>query len=441
MSQSETKCILCGGAAASSFVIPGEAQPRYFCTTCGSCRIEKKDKKTQETVKCDHPAKMIIMDPKTASIAGMACGIHKGKLEEQVKGNPGLISIAVNPVKGGKAASTRAAPAQQSGLTGPITASTYADRMPGLPQLQNASVPGFAGQEQKLIPVPTPAAVAAPAPVETLVGTGKCQAKFASGQKKGQVCGKNVKDGGLYCGMHSKKGGSTPTKTAPIPAAAGSSALPPAWGMQGLPQAVAATKPKIEKPTFAPLGGETDYRIIVGNGAYSQSTRMVIKKGSGVDVETHPDFDQIIILLNGQLKIRTLLPNETEAKDSDLTPGGIGIIPAGVQHTIVNNGNDDAILYSIYTKPNHHLQNEQNGPAVTLPELKSTPPLKVEAPSGVLSVDLKSQTSVPTTAPLDSGALTSQLPPTVPTASDATTASIPKPALPAVPTLAVTEQH
>lgn len=440
MSQSETKCIACNEPGVLSFLIPGETQPRYLCKTCGSCRIEKKDK-TQGMVKCEHPAKMLIMDASTASIAGMACGIHKGKLEEQAKKNSNFVTIAMNPAKGGKTTSAHAAPTQQPGLTGPIDPSTYASHMPGVPQLQVAPVPGFAGQEQKLVPVPTPASAALSTPTETKVGTGKCQATFASGQKKGQVCGKNVKDGGLYCGMHSKKGGSTPTKTAPIPAVAGSSMLPPAWGMQGLPQAVAATKPKIEKPTFAPLGGETDYRIIVGNGAYSQSTRMVIKKGSGVDVETHPDFDQIIILLNGQLKIRTLLPNETEAKDSDLTPGGIGIIPAGVQHTIVNNGNDDAILYSIYTKPNHHLKDEKEGPVVTLPELKSTPPLKVEAPSGVPTVDLKSQTSVPTTAPLDSGSLTSQLPPTVPTASDATPASVPKPVLPAVPTLAVTEQH
>lgn len=462
MSQSEIKCAVpnCTEGAAFSFSMPGEAGLQYLCKTNGTCVFKKKG-----NASCDHPAKNLIIDTKENRIVAMACGVHKAKMDEVVKAHStNYVVVPLNPVKGGK--SGAAASTQQYGLTGvssqpPPAAVVYGAQMPGMTELQATPVPNLGGQAQSLNPVPTtvgpqlPAQQMAVAMAAVQSGdlkpTGKCQAILASGKHKNEPCGKTAKTG-LYCGMHAKKGGSTPSKTASLPSVAGSAKVPTEFGLSGLPQALAAAKRDPVPPIFvtspdsfksadSKVPMENMYRVIVGNGVYSQTTRMVIKKGSGVDTEIHPDLDQIIVVLSGHLIVQAAEPISGKLSQYELMAGGIGIIPAGFQHILINSDDDNVVLYSIYTKPNHHLKNENDGPVVNFPSPKTTPPLTVEAASGVPTVDLKSQTSVPSTLPLASGSLTSQLPPTVPTSE-----LIPKPTLPEVPvtaaaTSAVTEQH
>jgi len=89
-----------------------------------------------------------------------------------------------------------------------------------------------------------------------------------------------------------------------------------------------------------------DYRRVLYTSKNSQLVVMSIKPGDEIGMEVH-DLDQFIRIEKGSAKV-VLDGNETEVKDDFAI-----VIPNGTNHNVINTGDSDLKLYSIYSPPEH----------------------------------------------------------------------------------------
>lgn len=88
------------------------------------------------------------------------------------------------------------------------------------------------------------------------------------------------------------------------------------------------------------------FREVLFTGPHSQLVVMSLKPGEDIGMETHGSVDQFIRVEAGQGKA---ILNGTEHKLED---GSAVVIPAGVEHNIVNSSKTEPLkLYSIYSPP------------------------------------------------------------------------------------------
>ncbi|MFC1648125.1 cupin domain-containing protein [Nanoarchaeota archaeon] len=104
-----------------------------------------------------------------------------------------------------------------------------------------------------------------------------------------------------------------------------------------------AYKADIEKETLE----NEDYRRILHTGKMMQLVVMSLKPGEEIPAEVHHDIDQFFRVEKGKALIR-VDDEKYELKDDDII-----IIPAGTEHQVLNTGEDDLKLYTIYTPPEH----------------------------------------------------------------------------------------
>jgi mannose-6-phosphate isomerase-like protein (cupin superfamily) len=102
----------------------------------------------------------------------------------------------------------------------------------------------------------------------------------------------------------------------------------------------------------ATLGNNT-FRKVLFTGEHLQLTVMRLAPGEDVGLEVHPEHDQFIRVEAGAARL-DLGPSRNEVTESrELGPDWACIIPAGVWHNVVNVGEDDVRLYSLYAPPEH----------------------------------------------------------------------------------------
>ena len=89
-----------------------------------------------------------------------------------------------------------------------------------------------------------------------------------------------------------------------------------------------------------------DYRRVLYTSKNSQLVLMSIKPGDEIGEEVH-ELDQFIRIEEGRGKA-VLDGVETEIEDDYAV-----VIPAGTNHNIVNTGDTDMKLYTIYSPPEH----------------------------------------------------------------------------------------
>ncbi len=90
----------------------------------------------------------------------------------------------------------------------------------------------------------------------------------------------------------------------------------------------------------------TDYRRVLYTAKNSQLVIMNIKPGDEIGTEVH-ELDQFIRIEDGNGKA-VLDGLEYEIEDDFAI-----VIPAGMKHNIINTGNEDLKLYSVYSPPEH----------------------------------------------------------------------------------------
>ena len=95
------------------------------------------------------------------------------------------------------------------------------------------------------------------------------------------------------------------------------------------------------------------FRTVVFTGEHTQLTVMSIPVGDDIGVEVHPENDQFIRIEQGSARIE--LGRSKDALDEHREAGADWalIVPAGIWHNVVNVGDDDLKLYSLYSPPHH----------------------------------------------------------------------------------------
>lgn len=99
----------------------------------------------------------------------------------------------------------------------------------------------------------------------------------------------------------------------------------------------------IERDTLA----NEDFRRVLFTGPNMQLVLMTLRPGEDIGLETHDDHDQFIRIEAGT-GVARLSGEETRLED-----GSIVVIPAGVEHNIMNTSQEPLRLYTLYSPPEH----------------------------------------------------------------------------------------
>lgn len=100
----------------------------------------------------------------------------------------------------------------------------------------------------------------------------------------------------------------------------------------------------IEKDTLA----NEDFRRVLFTGPHTQLVLMTLQPGEDIGLERHDDVDQFIRVESGEGK--ALLDGQSH----HLGDGSAVVIPAGVEHNIINASSSARLkLYSLYSPPQH----------------------------------------------------------------------------------------
>jgi mannose-6-phosphate isomerase-like protein (cupin superfamily) len=104
----------------------------------------------------------------------------------------------------------------------------------------------------------------------------------------------------------------------------------------------------IERTT---LENET-FRTVVFTGEHTQLTVMRLAPGEDIGLEVHEDRDQFLRIESGTGRAQ-MGSSQNELEERDVKDNRALIVPAGVWHNVVNTGDQDLKLYSLYSPPEH----------------------------------------------------------------------------------------
>jgi mannose-6-phosphate isomerase-like protein (cupin superfamily) len=99
----------------------------------------------------------------------------------------------------------------------------------------------------------------------------------------------------------------------------------------------------IEKETLE----NTNFRKVLYTGDHSQLVVMSIRPNETIGMEVHSTVDQFFRIEQGSGKVIRNGVEDTFEEDYGF------IVPAGVEHDVINTGDTDLKLYTIYSPPNH----------------------------------------------------------------------------------------
>ncbi len=105
----------------------------------------------------------------------------------------------------------------------------------------------------------------------------------------------------------------------------------------------------IEKAT---LDNDT-FRTVLFTGKHLQMTVMCLQPGEEIGVEKHDDLDQFIRIEQGMAQVQMGASEDDLSERHDVEDDWAAIIPGGTWHNVVNTGEGQLRLYSIYTPPEH----------------------------------------------------------------------------------------
>lgn len=97
----------------------------------------------------------------------------------------------------------------------------------------------------------------------------------------------------------------------------------------------------------------TNFRTTLWTGKFAQLTVMSLRPGEEIGNEIHPDVDQFIRFEQGRAKVTFSSSQDTVEEEHEVEDDWAIIIPAGTWHNVVNTGDEEVKLYSIYSPPNH----------------------------------------------------------------------------------------
>lgn len=105
----------------------------------------------------------------------------------------------------------------------------------------------------------------------------------------------------------------------------------------------------IEKETV----DNTTFRTVLFTGKHTQLTVMRIAPGEDIGREAHGDRDQFLRVERGRARIELGATEDAIDEAYDVEDDWAVVVPAGVWHNVVNTGDEDLQLYSLYSPPEH----------------------------------------------------------------------------------------
>lgn len=96
-----------------------------------------------------------------------------------------------------------------------------------------------------------------------------------------------------------------------------------------------------------------DFRRVLFTGEHVQLTVMRLAPGADVGREVHPHLDQFIRIEAGRARLELGRSADTVDERHDVGDDWAFVVPAGTWHNVVNTGDGDLRLYSLYTPPEH----------------------------------------------------------------------------------------
>ena len=90
-----------------------------------------------------------------------------------------------------------------------------------------------------------------------------------------------------------------------------------------------------------------NFRQVLFTGKYSQLVVMSLKPGEDIGLEVHENVDQFFRVDEGEGEV------SIDGSKQAISDGFAVAVPAGREHNIVNTGNTDLKLYTIYSPSNH----------------------------------------------------------------------------------------
>ncbi|NND02757.1 MAG: cupin domain-containing protein [Acidimicrobiia bacterium] len=97
----------------------------------------------------------------------------------------------------------------------------------------------------------------------------------------------------------------------------------------------------------------TNFRTVVYTGEHSQLTLMSVPPGGEVGWEAHTHLDQFLRLEQGSARLDFGKTQDAVDESHKIEDDWALIVPAGIWHNVVNVGDIDLKLYSIYSPPEH----------------------------------------------------------------------------------------
>ena len=95
------------------------------------------------------------------------------------------------------------------------------------------------------------------------------------------------------------------------------------------------------------------FRAVLYTGGHVQLTVMRLGPGEDIGREAHPHLDQFLRIESGSGRVEFGLTEDAVEEMHDVADDWAIIVPAGVWHNVVNTGEGDLKLYSIYAPPEH----------------------------------------------------------------------------------------
>lgn len=102
----------------------------------------------------------------------------------------------------------------------------------------------------------------------------------------------------------------------------------------------------------ATLRNET-FRTVLFTGAHAQLTVMNLEAGEEIGWEAHPHLDQFLRIEQGQGRVELGPSADVVDEKHELGDDSAVVVPAGSWHNVVNTGDDQLKLYSLYAPPQH----------------------------------------------------------------------------------------
>lgn len=93
-----------------------------------------------------------------------------------------------------------------------------------------------------------------------------------------------------------------------------------------------------------------NFRKVLYTGKNSQLVLMSLKPGQEIGAEVHEEHDQFFRFEKGAGKV--IIDENEYAIEDDFAV----IVPAGANHNVINTGDKDLKLYTIYSPPEHQDQ-------------------------------------------------------------------------------------